>query len=150
MQRVCFKDIRKGEPMRTTSSYPVLMTDDVAATVAFYQRHLPFESAFAIDWYVHLAWKDDPNVNLAVMDGRHGSIPEAARGSVSGLILNFEVEDVDVEYERLNALGLPIVQDLRSEPFGQRHFIAQDPNGVLIDVITLIEPSPEYAALFAG
>ncbi len=39
---------------------------------------------------------------------------------------------------------------LRDEPFGQRHFITRDPNGVLIDVITPIEPSPEYAAQFAG
>lgn len=136
--------------MRTTGYYPVLMTDDVAGTVAFYRRHFPFEPAFAIDWYVHLTWKDDPTVNLAVMDGRHESIPAGARGAVSGLILNFEVEDVDREYERLVGEGLPMLQELRSEPFGQRHFIAQDPNGVLIDVITLIEPSPEYAALFAA
>lgn len=136
--------------MRTIENYPVLMTDDVAATVAFYQRFFPFEPAFAIDWYVHLAWKDDPKVNLAVMDGQHDSIPAANRGTVSGLILNFEVEDVDAEYERLVAAGLPVVQELRSEPFGQRHFIAQDPNGVLIDIITPIEPSPEFTALYAG
>jgi hypothetical protein len=58
-------------------------------------------------------------------------------------------QDVDAEYERLVATGLPVAQELRSEPFGQRHFISQDPNGVLIDIITLIEPSPEYAAMFA-
>ncbi len=136
--------------MRTTSYYPVIMTNDVAGTVEFYGRYFPFEPAFAIDWYVHLAWKDDPGVNLALMDGQHDSIPAEGRGSVSGLILNFEVEDVDSEYGRLVAEGLPIVQDLRSEPFGQRHFITRDPNGVLIDVITPIEPSPEYAALFAA
>ncbi|HYI25159.1 MAG TPA: hypothetical protein VD767_07105, partial [Thermomicrobiales bacterium] len=73
--------------MRTTEYYPVLMTDDVAGTVAFYQQYFPFERAFAIDWYVHLAWKDDPKVNLAIVDGRHDSIPEAGRGTVSGLIL---------------------------------------------------------------
>ena len=136
--------------MRNTEYYPVLMTEDVAGTVAFYRQHFPFEPAFAINWYVHLAWKNDPKVNLAVVDGRHDSIPDAARGSVSGLILNFEVEDVDAEHERLKASGLPIVQELRSEPFGQRHFIGRDPNGVLIDIITPIEPSPEFAALYAG
>lgn len=136
--------------MRTTEYYPVLMTDDVSGTAAFYQEFFPFEPAFAIDWYVHLAWKDDPKVNLAILNGRHDSIPEAARGSASGLILNFEVEDVDAEHARLKGAGLPIVQDLRSEPFGQRHFLARDPNGVLLDIITLIEPSPEFAALFAS
>jgi uncharacterized glyoxalase superfamily protein PhnB len=117
-------------------------------TVAFYQRFFPFQPAFAIGWYVHLSWEGDPGVNLAVMDGQHESIPASHRGTVSGLILNFEVEDVDAEYARLVAAGLPIVQDLRSELFGQRHFLTQDPNGVLIDIISLIEPDPAFAAGF--
>jgi uncharacterized glyoxalase superfamily protein PhnB len=134
--------------MRTTSWYPVIMTDDVAGTVAFYQTFFPFQPAYAIDWYVHLTWQDDPTVNLAVMDGQHETIPEANRGIVNGLILNIEVEDVDAEYARLVEAGLPIVQELRSEAFGQRHFLTQDPNGVLIDIITPIDASPEFAAGF--
>jgi hypothetical protein len=35
--------------------------------------------------------------------------------------------------------------ELRSEDFGQRHFIVADPNGVLIDVITPIAPAASYA-----
>lgn len=62
------------------------------------------------------------------------------------MLLNFEVADVDAEYETLSAAGVPILLELRDEPFGQRHFIAADPNGVLIDVITVIPPSPEFAA----
>jgi catechol 2,3-dioxygenase-like lactoylglutathione lyase family enzyme len=136
--------------MKTTSYYPVIMTRDVAGTSAFYQRHLGFEPAFAIDWYTHLVMGGDEGVNLAIIEAGHESIPEAARAGVQGLILNFEVDDVDAEYARLKAEGLEMLQEPRSEPFGQRHFIARDPNGVLIDVITLIDPSPEYAALFAG
>ncbi len=136
--------------MKTTSYYPVIMTDDVAGTSVFYQRYFGFEPAFAIDWYTHLVMGGDESINLAVIEAGHETVPEAARAAVRGLILNLEVEDVDAEYERLVGEGLEILQQLRSEPFGQRHFIAQDPNGVLIDVITLIEPSPEYAALFAG
>jgi len=40
--------------------------------------------------------------------------------------------------------GLPIVLDLKSEEWGQRHFIVEDPNGILIDVIQNIEPSAEF------
>lgn len=36
------------------------------------------------------------------------------------------------------------------EPFGQRHFITKDPNGVLIDVIKPIRPSEEFLAQFAA
>ncbi len=138
--------------MRNTSYYPVLMTGDVAGTAAFYERHFRFVPAFAADWYVHLTSTDDPETNLAVLDHTHESIPPEGRSLVSGIILNFEVEveDVDVEYARLVGEGLPMLLALRDEPFGQRHFTTRDPNGVLINVITPIEPSPEYAAQFAG
>ena len=136
--------------MRTTSYYPVLMTGDVAGTAAFYERHFRFAPAFAADWYVHLTSTEDPETNLAVLDHTHESIPPEGRSVVSGLILNFEVEDVDSEYARQVGEELPILLSLRDEPFGQRHFITRYPNGVLIDVITPIEPSPEYAAQFAG
>jgi uncharacterized glyoxalase superfamily protein PhnB len=56
------------------------------------------------------------------------------------------VSDVDAEWERLVVgEGLTAELELRSEDFGQRHFIVADPNGVLIDVITPIAPSAEYA-----
>ena len=85
---------------------------------------------------------------LAVLDGNHETIPAAGRGKVSGLLLNFEVEDVDGVYAELRAAGLPILREIRDEDFGQRHFITADPNGVLIDVITPIPPSADYAALY--
>lgn len=136
--------------MKTTSYYPVLMTDDVAGTAAFYVEHFRFRPLFESDWYVHLQSKEDRRVNLAVLDGRHETVPEQGRGRVSGLILNFEVKDPDAEYERAKASGLPILLELRDEAFGQRHFITSDPNGVLIDVIKPIPPSAEFAAQYAA
>jgi hypothetical protein len=43
-----------------------------------------------------------------------------------------------------------VVLSLRSEAFGQRHFIAVDPDGTLVDVITPIPPTGEYVALYAA
>lgn len=134
--------------MHTTSVYPVLMTDRVAATAAFYQDHFGFQPMFSADWYVHLQSTTDPSVNLAILDGNHATIPEVGRGRVSGMILNFEVEDVDAEHARLAATGLPVLLPLRDEDFGQRHFITADPNGVLIDIITPIPPKGDFAALY--
>lgn len=135
--------------MKVTSYYPVIMTNDVAGTAAFYQAHFGFASLFTTDWYVHLQLADDASVNLAVLDGTHKTIPAEARGQVAGgLLLNFEVEDPDAVHERLKAAGLPILLSLRDEAFGQRHFITRDPNGVLIDIIKPIPPSGEYVALY--
>jgi uncharacterized glyoxalase superfamily protein PhnB len=134
--------------MKITSFYPVIMTANVAGTADFYQRHFGFQSLFTSDWYVHLQSRQDAGVNLAVLDGQHHTIPEAGRGSASGMILNFEVEDPDAVYRDVQAAGLPILLTLRDEDFGQRHFITADPNGVLIDVIKPIPPSAEFAAAY--
>lgn len=136
--------------MKTTQYYPVLMTDDVSGTAAFYQEHFRFKAAFEADWYVHLQSEEDEKVNLAIMDKTHETIPACGRGKgVGGLLLNFEVEDVDAIHETLGRKGLPILLELRDEPFGQRHFITHDPNGVMIDVIKPIPPSAEFLAQFA-
>jgi catechol 2,3-dioxygenase-like lactoylglutathione lyase family enzyme len=135
--------------MKITSYYPVIMTSKVDATAEFYCHHFDFHALFTSDWYIHLQSKHDPSVNLAILDGSHETVPAMARGVASGLILNFEVDDVDAQYDRLQAAGLPILLTLRDEAFGQRHFITTDPNGILIDMIKQIPPSPEFAAQYA-
>jgi catechol 2,3-dioxygenase-like lactoylglutathione lyase family enzyme len=122
----------------------------VSGTAAFYVRRFRFHAVFEADWYVHLQSRDDASVNLAVLAHEHETIPPEGRGTARGVILNFEVADVDTEYARVQAAGLPVLLSLRDEAFGQRHFIIRDPNGVLIDVITPIPPAPEFAEQFAG
>ena len=136
--------------MNITSYYPVIMTGDVAATAAFYREHIGFEPLFESDWYEHLQRGQDASVTLAVLDGDHETIPAAFRGRAGGVLLNFEVDDVDAVNDALATAGVPIIQPLRDEAFGQRHVIVADPNGVLIDVITEIEPSEEFAANFVS
>lgn len=136
--------------MKCTQYYPVIQTKDVAATKAFYVRHFRFKVSFDSDWYCHLQSSDDPSVNLAILDADHETIPAEGRGTTAGLILNFEVEDVDVEFQHMKNAGLPVLKTLTDEAFGQRHFITSDPNGVLIDVITPIPPTGEFAEQYAA
>jgi len=44
--------------MKAVSYYPVIMTDDVAGTAAFYIAHFGFAALFSADWYVHLQSKE--------------------------------------------------------------------------------------------
>ncbi len=135
--------------MKCTQYYPVIMTGDVAATSRFYQENFRFEVKFDSDWYVHLQSAEDEKVNIAILQGDHETVPAIARAKVSGLLLNFEVEDVDAEYEAVQKSGLPVLLPIRDEDFGQRHFITQDPNGVLIDVIKPIPPSEAFLAQYS-
>jgi catechol 2,3-dioxygenase-like lactoylglutathione lyase family enzyme len=133
--------------MQATSIYPVLMSDDVTAAAAFYRDSFGFEPTFESDWYVSLrrdTWE------LALLDPRHETIPTGHRGSAAaGVLINIEVPDVDEEYRRLVLDGPhTAVVPIRSEAFGQRHFIVAGPDGVLVDVITNIAPDEHYAEMF--
>lgn len=134
--------------MRPNSYYPVIACENVAETAAFYTAHFGFNVVFEADWYVHLQSGADENVNLAILDCTHETVPDGYRNPVQGLLLNFEIDDVDAEYARLKDAGLPILRDIKSEDFGQRHFITRDPAGVMIDVIKVIPPSAEFAAQY--
>lgn len=129
--------------MKITSIYPVIMTDDVAAVAAFFVENFGFETVFATDWYVSLR-KD--SWEMAVLAHDHPTVPTDFRNPVAGLLINIEVENADAEFDRLVVQGgqrplLPI----RSEEFGQRHFILQAPGGVMVDVIQPIPFTGAYA-----
>ncbi|MFJ6569512.1 VOC family protein [Streptomyces sp. NPDC091292] len=132
--------------MNPTSVYPVICTSRLQEARDFYTTLLGFTTTFEADWYVSLVHPGPRPYELALLDHTHPTLPEAYRRPVQGLLLNFEVEDVDAEWERLVVRGgLKPELELRDEDFGQRHFIVADPDGVLIDVITPIEPKGEFA-----
>jgi catechol 2,3-dioxygenase-like lactoylglutathione lyase family enzyme len=75
--------------------------------------------------------------------------PRSMQGAGSGsVVLEFEVADVDAEYERLKALGIAFVKPPQTHPWGAtavrgaRSFWFHDPDGNLVDFITVQAPSP--------
>ncbi|MEE6280925.1 VOC family protein [Georgenia sunbinii] len=134
--------------MSVTSFYPVIMSADAGAAATFYREVLGFEITFTSDWYVSLRLGD---FELAILDRDHGTIPAAYRAPVQGLILNLEVDDATALHDALTAdHGLTPVLALRDEDFGQRHFIVEAPDAVLLDVIQPIAPTAEFADSYAG
>ncbi|MCU0903269.1 MAG: VOC family protein [Tabrizicola sp.] len=136
--------------MKVTSYYPVLLSEDVARAAEFYTRHFRFRPLYQSDWYVHLQSTEDPSVNLGLVARHHETIPAVGRGRTGAMLLNFEVEDVDAQYTRLKVEGARIALDLQDEDFGQRHFMVEGPDGVVIDVICPIPPSADHAALYVS
>jgi uncharacterized glyoxalase superfamily protein PhnB len=134
--------------MQVNSFYPVLMSSQIAATRDFYVNHFGFQITFEADWYVSLK-SADSRYELAFVAYDHETVVADYQKPVQGLLLNFEVENVDAEYQRLiESTGLPLRRPLITEDFGQRHFMTSDPNGVLIDVIQVVPPSADYAAQY--
>ncbi|TDQ40355.1 VOC family protein [Aureibacillus halotolerans] len=136
--------------MKINSFYPVIQTKQVAATASFYVTHFGFETVFETDWYVSLKMNQSTiPFELAILEPSHSTIPKSFGKETSGLILNFEVDDVDAVYEKLiKTIGLPVHLDIRTEEFGQRHFITSDPNGILLDIISIVPPSEEFSSQY--
>ena len=130
--------------MKTQSFYPLLQIDDIETAAQFYEQHLGFIRVFSSDWYIHLRASGDLPFEVAFIVPNHETIPPEGRGTTRNMMLSLYVEDAGLEHDRLTSAGVTIVQPLRDELFGQRHFIAADSNGILIDIITAIEPDPEW------
>lgn len=136
--------------MKISSHYVVICTDKVAESRDFYIQHFGFEPTFESDWYVSLKLAQEPYSELAILDYRHETIPNDYHIKTQGIVLNFEVDDVDQVHARVKEAGLPIVLPIRDEAFGQRHFIITDPNNLLVDIITNIAPSSEFAEQYVS
>jgi catechol 2,3-dioxygenase-like lactoylglutathione lyase family enzyme len=131
--------------MPPTSIFPVVSCEDIEASTAFYADLLGLEAVFEGGWYTLLRAPGRPDVQLGLVLLDHPSVPEGFRLPPRGIIVTVEVPDVDLVHERARARGRPLVQELRDEEFGQRHFMLADPDGALVDVVTQIPLSPAFA-----
>lgn len=129
-----------------TSLYPVLMSEDVHQAAQFFIDYFQFQETFRSDWYISLK-NIESGFELAFIDSKHWTVPQAYQSKASGLIINIEVDNVDFLYEELRQQGeMEFLLPIKSEDFGQRHFIVEAPGSVLVDVIQVIPPSAEFAA----
>lgn len=124
-----------------SSSFPVFIVDRLDAARRFYADNFGFSPVFESDWYIHLVSPSGVQAGFLVPD--HPSQPEFFQKAFTGdgMILSFEVDDVDSAYATAQANGLDVILPVRSEEWGQRHFAVQDPNGVRIDIVQATEIS---------
>ena len=125
------------------SFYPVILSNNIKLTGNFIKKYFNFKETFVSDWYISL--EHENNFEIAIIDKNHETIPERFRQQPKGIILNFEVEDVDKIYERiLEDKNMNILLEIQNEEWGQRHFIFEGPDNLLVDVIQIIEPTEEF------
>ena len=129
--------------------YVNVQSTDLAASRDFYVDLLGLEVVFDSPWALYLQDPDHPQLKLAFVAHDHDSIPAGFRTPAQGVLVSVEVDDVDALWRHARLLGIEVRQELRDEPFGQRHFIAADPNGVLVNVIAPIPLADEFLAQYA-
>lgn len=113
-----------------------IVTDKVQQSKDFYTHLFGFGVIYEGEggWVVLLALG---NSELGFMKPDQPSQAAIFRPAFDGrgVWIAVNVEDAQAQYERIQTLGVPIEADLRDEPWGDRHFVVVDPNGIGVDVV---------------
>ncbi|KXU83730.1 glyoxalase [Paraburkholderia monticola] len=113
-----------------------VVTRDIDGLVEFYQRLSGIEAVRPADGFAEMRFE---GATLAI-SSEHlielfnvGAATAAANHSA---ILEFEVEDVDVVFERMNASGTNVVMPTTLMPWGNRSLLLRDPDGNLVNIFS--------------
>ncbi|GGM22677.1 VOC family protein [Promicromonospora citrea] len=122
--------------MKITGTALSLNVPDVAASADFATRHLGFSEAMSADGFVSLS-HPTAGVNIVFLAvGLSTFKPERIAGPAGqGLLIAFEVEDLDAEFARISAAGAEVVTPPETEPWGERYCQFTDPNGIVWQLV---------------
>ncbi|MBD2259356.1 VOC family protein [Pseudanabaena sp. FACHB-2040] len=111
-----------------------IITEKIEESKVFYRRLFNCEVIYNSDWFVLLRLGQS---ELGFMQPNLEAQAPIFRPSFSGkgVWITIDVEDANAEYQRIAAMGIPIEVELRDEPWGDRHFVVVDPNGIGVDIV---------------
>jgi len=121
-----------------------IVTNKVKESTEFYKKHFDATVTFDCGWYVNLKFGDDSST-LQFMEPQQ---PDQKEFSGGGLVYNFNVKEVDLEYEKLTSAGLNVIMPLEDHPWGDRGFSIVDPNGIMLYVYSDREVAEEFQKFF--
>ncbi|HEX6427667.1 MAG TPA: VOC family protein, partial [Niastella sp.] len=113
-----------------------IITSKLKETKAFYTEKLGFGTTFENEFYL-LMHTPNKEGEISFLLPNHPSQQPLFHKPFQGqgMYLTIEVDDVDKVYTELKKKGVAIKIELRDEPWGDRHFAIEDPNGIGIDVV---------------
>ncbi|CAH0999089.1 hypothetical protein LEM8419_00384 [Neolewinella maritima] len=118
-----------------------IITEKLAESKAFYTEYLGFGVTFENDFYL-LLHTPNKQAELSFLLPDHPTQQPLFRAPFrgEGMYLTIEMDEVDPLYEALRSKGVEIKIAIRDEPWGDRHFAIQDPNGIGIDIVKYSAP----------
>lgn len=121
--------------MKTMHS--LFIVKNLEAQKDFYTSVFKFEVVFDSDWYVHL--KKD-TIEIAFMIENADNQPKFlhAPQNGKGVLLTFEYNNVEEFYNQVKD-DIDVIYELKVEEWGQKHFMAQDPAGIMLDFVEYVE-----------
>jgi uncharacterized glyoxalase superfamily protein PhnB len=119
-----------------------IVSSDVAGLVSFYAALIGVD-VVANDYYVEV-----PAGGASVAFSRRRFNEPDALGEASPwtatdkVVLDFQVDDVDAHYERVNRLGVEWIMAPTTQPWGKRSMMFRDPEGNVINIFSAAPATP--------
>lgn len=113
-----------------------IITDHVERLVEFYEQVTGISAAWAAPVFAELA---SPSGTLAIAGTETVALfgVDSARSAENRtVIIEFRVDDVDAEFDRLKAVFDDFVQIPTKMPWGNRSLLIRDPDGNLVNLFT--------------
>jgi len=114
---------------------------DVASSSKFLMDHFSFKEKWSTNEFAYLI-HDDFDFPVIFMESGMSILPEAIRNQkISGCILAFVVQDLELEEKRLKGENVNISAPITEDPWGERLFQVTDPNGLTIQLVQWVKPT---------
>ncbi|MCA9650456.1 MAG: VOC family protein [Myxococcales bacterium] len=120
--------------MNANKLFPLIVTDKLAETKAYYTAKAGFTVTVDMDGYLQVRHGGEDGPELCFMRPCSESpIGPTRPFDGQGLIVSIPTPDADAKHDQLRARGADIVAEPSDKPWGWRSFMAEDPNGVRLD-----------------
>ena len=118
-----------------------ILTEKLAESKDFYTQLLGFGVSFENEFYL-LLHTPNQQAEISFLLPNHPTQQPFFHKPYTGqgVFLTLEVDDVDAIYNELKSKKVEIKVELRDEPWGDRHFAMEDPNGLGIDIVKYSAP----------
>jgi catechol 2,3-dioxygenase-like lactoylglutathione lyase family enzyme len=119
-----------------------VITDNVKRLADFYAQITGLPPRWGNDDFAELV---SPAGTLAIASTRTVALfgANAAHAADNhSVIIEFRVDDVDSEYQKLRELSVDFVNEPTTQPWGNRSLLFRDPDGNLINFFTPVSPEP--------
>ena len=118
-----------------------VITEKLTESKTFYTENLGFGVTFENEFYV-LMHTPNKQAEISFLLPNHPTQQPFFHAPYNGkgMYLTIEMDEVDTIYEELKQKGVEIKVEIRDEPWGDRHFSIEDPNGIGIDIVKYSAP----------
>lgn len=110
---------------------PNIYSNDLEKSKAFYLDFLEMRLAMDMGWILTFVANGNETAQISILKNDTNNVLDNG-----AIFLSIEVADVNILYQKAQALNIEIVYPLSDEAWGVRRFFVKDPNGATLNILS--------------